>query len=45
MYDDWGSDREERKENKRQKDKMMRKNKKDSSRIETKRKYNKRKKR
>ena len=42
MYDDWGADR---KEIKRQKDKMMRKNKKDSSRIETKRKYNKRKKR
>ena len=36
MYDDWGSDREERKENKRQKDKMMRRNKKDSSKIETK---------
>lgn len=36
MYDDWGSDREDKKEIKRQKDKMMRKNKK-NSRIETKR--------
>ena len=35
MYDGWGSDREDRKEVKRQKDKMMRKNKKES-RIETK---------
>jgi len=42
MYDDWGADR---KEIKRQKDKMMRKNKKDSGKIETKEKHKKRKKR
>ena len=36
MYDSWGADREDKKEIKRQKDKMMRKNKKDSGRIETK---------
>ena len=35
MYD-WGPDRENKKEMKRQKDKMMKKNKKDSERIETK---------
>ena len=41
MYNDWGTDREDMKEVKRKKDKMMRKNKKDSSKIETK-KYKKR---
>lgn len=36
MYDEWGADREDKKEMKRQKDKMMRKNKKDGERIESK---------